>query len=1031
VSGGSLYSLRFHLQSVAIMLLSFLSLVLDGIRPHLAWGVFLRLLGLLASFACFMLARQVRAWGGERGMFPIKTRLARLRVDTPSLWRRILSPPTVHWLAASDAALQAWLYGAAAIGLVCTVLGLCSRLGFAVMFIVYVSYSNLMNLMYPWDCLLMESLFLAIFLPLASPFSLSLPTLPIPLLCLAFKFLIFRLMFGFGKFKFIGASTREFSYLKGFLINQPMPTIFGRLMYHLPLAVHVGGLVVFFLSEIVVPFIFLLASGAWRVGAAWTTIALMIAIFTTGNFGFFNTLAAILCIPLLDPSESMWREGSFIAGLGLSPSALSITPISSIFVCFVLCSLLLLSLAFIPFNSWCTTSFFIWPGLAGTKPNKFLQLLRTLAPFHLVHAYGVFFPHSSPGIRWVPIFEGTDDPRANDLYDAETLTMKNEYGHAADNNDADDGGIVWRPYDYIFMTSRTDRMPSFCAPWHQRLDQAILYESIGMGPDGWTSTLNTGCANEFNPRMGSSMLQRVAAGLIQGNRDIEELFGQVPFSSRSESVNGRGKVQAIRISFYLYAPTDISTLLNKSLKDGSRLWWSRRYMGHHCFPITRRSVERCHDSLLATNGFARHNYAQLQTREPEMAHPEHYLAVCHTPAVKQLFGSLEQAVAVMEENRRRGEKESTGLGSTSLIATPVTQAIMAEHSHVCLVQPISRDMVENEFWASFIQRLQPLRQSLQLPDELAKADGELLPPSVPRLDCLSHMPAGAWSRAITRWLRGDALSGLPPCFANMDAAAMHAMEKITARATLLLVRRLIPLYHGPQPDEMMTMAQVEEFLAKHQKDSNGDSTGASIKHGCCIRPCARDRCPHSSTHLHLPSFFHLYIFAQHILLQGRHVFDEVLAEPCRSLNFIRSFTVSTGLLLSALFHPQSFSIHAAKMRLIRQVSYAYQLEHGSILPGFLMIYYNFLSHEYRNVEEGSLAMMPAAHLPAVHRPQRYDQCWRVDWAGSKVDGTDRFVAHDAPFLAMEDRAQLRESEAGITYDNDNHAPSSTKQNKEH
>jgi hypothetical protein len=78
---------------------------------------------------------------------------------------------------------------------------------------------------------LMESLFLSMFLPsLSSPLSLAVVAPPSALVAFSFRFLTFRLMFGFGKFKFIGASTREFSYLHGFTINQPIPT--GQRAHH-------------------------------------------------------------------------------------------------------------------------------------------------------------------------------------------------------------------------------------------------------------------------------------------------------------------------------------------------------------------------------------------------------------------------------------------------------------------------------------------------------------------------------------------------------------------------------------------------------------------------------------------------------------------------------------------------------------------------------------------------------------------------------------------------------------------------------
>jgi hypothetical protein len=43
----------------------------------------------------------------------------------------------------------------------------------------------------------------------------------------AYRWLLFRVLFGFGKLKFVGAGARDSCYVKSFLIGMPIPTRLG------------------------------------------------------------------------------------------------------------------------------------------------------------------------------------------------------------------------------------------------------------------------------------------------------------------------------------------------------------------------------------------------------------------------------------------------------------------------------------------------------------------------------------------------------------------------------------------------------------------------------------------------------------------------------------------------------------------------------------------------------------------------------------------------------------------------------------
>ena len=161
------------------------------------------------------------------------------------------------------------------------------------------------DLSYPWDCLLFEAGWLALFLPAPQFIYGNFLVLEKPSLLLSFLFrwLLFRVMFGFGKLKFVGHTSRDNGYIKGFLIYQPIPSIFGWLGEKLPILFHKFALMGMFFIEIIAPFLLLCFpisnTFPFRPIAAGSFIALMIGIQICGNFGHFNVLTIGLSIPFL------------------------------------------------------------------------------------------------------------------------------------------------------------------------------------------------------------------------------------------------------------------------------------------------------------------------------------------------------------------------------------------------------------------------------------------------------------------------------------------------------------------------------------------------------------------------------------------------------------------------------------------------------------------------------------------------------------------------------------------------------------
>ena len=73
-----------------------------------------------------------------------------------------------------------------------------------------------------WEILLLETGFLAIFLPPWAYSRTGSRQSPPPVVIIwLLRWLLFRVMFGFGKQKFMGSTNKDLAYLKGFLIARP------------------------------------------------------------------------------------------------------------------------------------------------------------------------------------------------------------------------------------------------------------------------------------------------------------------------------------------------------------------------------------------------------------------------------------------------------------------------------------------------------------------------------------------------------------------------------------------------------------------------------------------------------------------------------------------------------------------------------------------------------------------------------------------------------------------------------------------
>lgn len=495
--------------------------------PELVWGLFARGLGLILLISFVSLAGQIIRGAGKHGGLPISVRLEKLRQDFPT-WRRFYYFPTLLWVSDSDAMLRLLtLGGAAAAGLVIYG-GPWSFWAMLACYVCYLSLDMAAGLIFPWDCLLFEATVLALFLPATH----SLPDLTAvsaaaPALTWAYRLALFRVMFGFGKQKFMGSTSKDLAYLKGFLINQPLPSPFGWYMQKLPTVLLKGAVLFMFFAEIPAPF-FAFIPGPLSIVCAATMIGLMIGIQATGSFGYFSMLTMAACVPLFDNvTPTLFNPLHPFDGQHDVVTAYVLLHTAGAGVVFL-------------FNSWVGQSWHLWS--TWYRLPRLLQLpldfFRLMHPFRWLHPFGVFPPNVSPGVKISLLVEVTWDE------------------------------VTWHEMEFNYSVSNEKSPPKFVAPYHPRGDQAVIYETFGLNPTSLISSM----VGPWDPYSYGSqpaanvLLQRILEG--QG----------MDFMKPTALADHKEPPIAARISTVMLEPVSIK----EHLETGK--WWKRSYIGPHAPP---------------------------------------------------------------------------------------------------------------------------------------------------------------------------------------------------------------------------------------------------------------------------------------------------------------------------------------------------------------------------------------------------------------------------------------------------------------
>lgn len=439
-------------------------------------SLFLRGLGFVYLIAFLSLEWQIAGLFGADGLRPASAFLERALEQLGGV--DVLELPTLFWISSDDVVLRAlcWMGAALSLLMIGGMLPLASLVGCWVIYLSFVGVgAPFLN--YQWDALLLETGFLAIFwAPTTARLASPVASPPSSIVRWLLVWLLFRLMFFSGWVKLASGDPAwwDLSALEYHYETQPLPTWTAWYMHQLPSWFQKLSVAGTFAIELVVPFFIVLGRRA-RAITALAFVGLQAFIGATGNYGFFNLLSALLCVPLLDDEQLLTLVPR---GLRSRVSHTSLPAGTPRTILHVLVALVLLALT-VPAAIAQLTGFRAL--VAPVAP-----LAQAVRPFHLTSRYGLFAVMTKT--RPEVIIEGSTD------------------------------GVTWTPYLFRWKPGPLGRRPTFVEPDMPRLDWQM-----------WFDGLHIERAVETGGRAFNVVTPSLIAKLESGSPAVLGLLGQNPF----------------------------------------------------------------------------------------------------------------------------------------------------------------------------------------------------------------------------------------------------------------------------------------------------------------------------------------------------------------------------------------------------------------------------------------------------------------------------------------------------------------------
>lgn len=412
--------------------------------------LFLRALGIVYLCAFVSLMVQVAGLIGSTGIFPASETIKMVQEQAEQQnigWERYRLFPTLCWWTTSDAFLQYQCAAGIAFSIL-LIVGIAPPLCLFLLWLLYLSLTTISIdfLSFQWDNLLLETGFLAIFLGPMRVFPKLSTGPPSRVVIWLLRWLLFRLMFESGCVKLLSgdATWRNFTALDFHYETQPLPTWLGWHAHQLPDIIQQGSLLMMFAIELVLPF-FIFGPRRCRATAALIFILLEAMIAFTGNYGFFNLLTIVLCLPLLDDfTVSRWLPRTWCERMRAT------VPVGPA----------------IPSNP-------VWRRVRTMTLTSLAAVVLLVTTIQLV----LMFDRQISPPRWIMVLHSWSSPfRSLNQYGlfAVMTTSRNEIVVEGSND-----GKTWVPYEFKHKPGDPSRRPGFIAPHLPRLDWQMWFAALG------------------------------------------------------------------------------------------------------------------------------------------------------------------------------------------------------------------------------------------------------------------------------------------------------------------------------------------------------------------------------------------------------------------------------------------------------------------------------------------------------------------------------------------------------------------------
>jgi predicted DCC family thiol-disulfide oxidoreductase YuxK len=407
-------------------------------------SLFLRGMGVVFAIAFVSLWVQIIGLVGEHGILPAREFLdaVRTHVGPARYWYL----PTVFWLNVSNVALHV----VCATGLACSllvVIGFVPAGGLLGAWILYLSLLGIGQdfLRFQWDTLLLEAGMVAVLL---APWRRRLRDAgppPRAAVWLA-RWLIFRLMVTSAIVKLTSGDPtwRHLTALDYHYFTQPLPPWTAWYAQHWPEWFQMCSVLAMFATEGLAPFL-IWAPRRARFLAASVIAGFQLLLMATGNYGFFNVLTLVLCIPLLDDGLWLRRENEeepIACGtattipeplrLGARVAGGTSAPRRAIVAVLFVATL-------VPFAGALRVN--------ARHMGPVNAAYRLIAPFYVANHYGLFavMTTNRPEI----VIEGSRD------------------------------GMEWKAYEFCYKPGGLNRRPRMITPHMPRVDRQMWFAALG------------------------------------------------------------------------------------------------------------------------------------------------------------------------------------------------------------------------------------------------------------------------------------------------------------------------------------------------------------------------------------------------------------------------------------------------------------------------------------------------------------------------------------------------------------------------